>query len=77
MAIKATVSSVPKSRVSLNTTQRETIRSVGILPTAGLSLSALGDVDASDADNNETLVYDQTTGKYVVKTLPNVDGGTF
>jgi hypothetical protein len=40
-------------------------------------LSLLTDVDASDADNNEVLVYDETLNKYVVKTIPAVDGGTF
>jgi hypothetical protein len=40
-------------------------------------LSLLTDVDASDADNNEVLVYDETLNKYVVKIIPAVDGGTF
>lgn len=41
------------------------------------TLIQLKDVDASDADNNETLVYDEDTGKYIVKTLPIINGGTF
>lgn len=42
-----------------------------------VNFSQLSDVDASDADNNETVVYDEATNKFVVKTLPKVQGGTF
>lgn len=42
-----------------------------------LSLGQLTNVDASDADNNETLVYDETQNKFVIKILPIVQGGTF
>lgn len=42
-----------------------------------MSLRRLTDVDATDSDNNETLVYDETTNKFIVKTLPIVQGGTF
>jgi hypothetical protein len=35
------------------------------------------DVDASDPDNNETLVYDAAAGKYVIKELPVINGGNF
>lgn len=41
------------------------------------SFKQLSDVDASDADNNETVVFDEATNKFVVKTLPKVQGGTF
>lgn len=67
-------------RVIINKQNRSTIRSVGIAPkvTPGIDqLTQLKDVDASDADNNETLVYDEVSGKYVVKELPIVNGGTF
>lgn len=81
MAIKVTVNSVPKSRVSINTQQRSTVRSI-VVPTGETvnrvdNLVELKDVDASDVDNNETLVYDEVSGKFVVKTLPIVDGGSF
>lgn len=42
-----------------------------------ISLKQLSDVDASDADNNETIVFDESTNKFVVKTIPKVQGGTF
>ena len=40
-------------------------------------ITELTDVDASDVDNNETLVYDEVSGKFVIKELPIIDGGTF
>lgn len=78
MSIRVTVNSVPKNRVSINTKKQETVRSVGIAaPEQTKLLANLQDVDASDPDNNETLVYDASTGKYVVKELPRLNGGTF
>ena len=76
MAVKVTVNSVSPNRVSINNQQRTTIRSVG-LANPETRLENLSDVDASDPDNNEILVYDETLNKYVIKTLPNLDGGTF
>ena len=76
MAVKVTVNSVSPNRVSINNQQRTTIRSVG-LANQDTKLENLSDVDASDPDNNEILVYDETSNKYVIKTLPNINGGTF
>lgn len=70
MAIKVTVVSPSKNRISINRTNN-----VGGPSTS--QLSNLVDVDASDADNNEVLVYDENQRKYVVKALPIVNGGTF
>ena len=80
MAVKVTVNSVSPNRVSINNQQRTTIRSVGLAAPDVIiidKLENLTDVDASDPDNNEILVYDETLNKYVIKTLPNLDGGTF
>lgn len=44
---------------------------------AATQLVNLTDVDASDLDNNETLVYDDVSGKFVVKEIPIINGGTF
>ena len=71
MSIRVTVNSVPKNRISINSRRTE------IIGENQKYLSGLLDVDTSDADNNETLVYDANTGKYVVKTLPVLNGGTF
>jgi hypothetical protein len=77
MAVKVTVVSPSKNRISINNQQRTQIRTVGIIPENAGTLSSLSDVDASDPDNNETLVYDEVSGKYVIKILPNISGGTF
>lgn len=42
-----------------------------------MTLGQLLNVDATDADNGETLVYDETLNKYVIKVLPKIQGGTF
>jgi hypothetical protein len=71
----------PQIRVSINNQQRNTIRTVGVAPSVtdlGINrLTQLIDVDASDSENNETLVYDSTSQKYVVKTLPTINGGSY
>ena len=77
MSIKVIVNSIPKTRVSINNQQRESIRTVGISPTIANRLSSLVDVDTSESNNNETLVYDETTGMYVIKELPVVNGGSY
>lgn len=79
MGVKVTLVSDQKNRISINSQNRTQIKTVAITPDlSGVSsLASLSDVDASDPDNNETLVYDDAIGKYVVKTLPNINGGTF
>lgn len=78
MGIKVLVNSSSPNRVSINNQQKKTVRAVGIAAKSQLdTLAALTDVDASDPDNNETLVYDSSTQKYVVKTLPVIDGGSY
>lgn len=66
MDSKITVRTTPKNRITINTkgSRIETLRE-------------LKDVDSTDADNNETLVYDEVSGKFVVKELPIINGGTF
>lgn len=78
-AVNVNVNSVSPNRVSVNNQQRATVRTVGVIPEIEFvnRLALLTDVDASDPNNNETLVYDQTLNKYVIKTLPNINGGTF
>lgn len=75
MSAKVTVNSSSPYRVTINSQQQKTVRSIAVAPTT--SFASLTDVDVSDADNNETIVYDSASGKYVVKTLPSLDGGTF
>lgn len=72
MGTKITVTSRPKNRIQINT------RGGGIGGSAAIdSIVELKDVDASDVDNNETLVYDEGSGKFVVKEIPIINGGTF
>lgn len=77
MGTKVLINSTTPNRVSVNNQQRATIRTVAVAAVGLDMLSELSDVDASDPDNNETLVYDGTLNKYVIKTLPVVDGGNF
>ena len=67
-----------KIKVSINSQKRTTVRTVGISALAPAArLSDLTDVDASDPDNNETLVYNSQTQKYEVKAIPVIDGGAY
>ena len=78
MGTKVTVITSSKNRVSINNQQRSIIRSVSLSTDPfSRNLSDLLDVDATNPDNNETLVYDAESGKYILKPLPNIDGGTF
>lgn len=77
MSTRVTVRSSSPYRVSINNQQPKTIKTVGIAAGSANKLVGLEDVDASDSDNNETLVYDAASGRYVIKTLPSVDGGIF
>ena len=77
-----TVRTTPKSRVSINSggTKKLIVNTGAAGPASATNIDnlvELADVDASDVDNNETLVYDDTSGKFVVKELPRLDGGTF
>jgi hypothetical protein len=73
MGTKITVTSRPKNRIQINTKTG----GVGGGAAAIDSIVELKDVDASDVDNNETLVYDEGSGKFVVKEIPIINGGTF
>ena len=81
MAIKAIVNTSPGNRVSINSQQRSTVRTIGIGVIPALAqidnLVELNDVVSINPANNDTLVYDSTTAKYTIKTLPIVDGGSF
>lgn len=80
---KITINTQSANRISINTPQKQDIISVKSTGFNGAGangynrLVELIDVDATDLDTNETLVYDVTTGKFVVSTLPIIDGGIF
>lgn len=77
MSTKVIVRSSAPNRVLINNQQPKTVKTVAVASASSATLAGLTDVNASDSDNNETLVFDATSGKYVIKTLPAVDGGTF
>lgn len=79
MSNRITVITQPKNRVSINTTQRTQLKSVNVIGTGtGIDkLVNLKDVDATSVDNNETVVYDEVSGKFVVKEIPIINGGIF
>lgn len=66
------VTAPAKNRIAINTGGH------GGSGTSGIdTVVELRDVDASDVDNNETLVYDETSGKFIVREIPIINGGTF
>jgi hypothetical protein len=68
----------PQIRVGINNQSRKSIRSVSFSVLAnGTRLADLGDVDVSGSENNEVLVYDSALEKYVIKSLPVLDGGQY
>ena len=81
MGVKVTVNSVPKNRISINNQQKKVVRTVNVIPPNAFEnineLRNLTDVNAADLDNNEVLVYDEATDKFVIKELPVLNGGTF
>lgn len=64
MATKVSVITNPGNRISINNQ-------------LGNKLSQLSDVDTSNKANNDVLVYEENSGKFVSKILPVVDGGSF
>jgi hypothetical protein len=68
---KIVVTSTPKNRILINTFN-------GTGGGGGVqNFTQLKDVDASDADDKETVVYDAASGKFVVEELPIINGGEF
>ena len=65
-------------------TNKTTVSSIGLGARANLTLGQLRNVDASNPDEGEVLVYDSTQNKYIVKQLlidgnniTNITGGLF
>lgn len=83
MAISVVVRPVENVTTSVKS-ERTVVSSVTIGPQTTISLDNLTNVDASDPDDGETLVYDESLGKYIVKAITvdsnnitNINGGTF
>ena len=83
MTTRITVNTRPGNRVVVDSPQRDQAVTVKMVGTSALGaggadkLVQLVDVDATSVDNNETVVWDEIEGKFVIKELPVVNGGTF
>lgn len=82
MANRITVITQPKNRISISNPQKTQVKSVNVVgatqTSAGIdTLEELRDVDPTLKANNNTLVYDASSGTYKVKELPVINGGTF
>lgn len=75
MAVKVTLVSDAKNRVAVAGQNQKEVKTVGVSPIT--NLSQLYDVDATSPNDNDILVYDSATEKYVIKVLPIIDGGSF
>ena len=68
--------SVPSTSVTVKPS-KTAVSGVSIAPQTTVSLGNLTNVDASGAANGNTLVFDAALGKYIVKTIPSIVGGSF
>ena len=83
MSISVVVRPVENVTTSVKS-ERTVVSSVTIAPQTTISLGNLTNVDASDPDDGETLVFDAATNTFIVKELivdsnniTNINGGTF
>lgn len=83
MPISVTIN--PRTNIVSKITQKKTtISSVNIGPKTNVSLGEIINVDASDPDDGEALIFDASQNKYVIKpivvdanNITNIAGGTF
>lgn len=77
--VKAIINTTGINRVSVNKTDQTIARTVTLNPQVLSSnfLRSLNDVDSSSLSDNDTIVYDATSDKFVTRNLPFIDGGTF
>lgn len=81
MDIKVVVNNTArKSSVSLNSVPKSRVQiggSSGASGTAISTLRGLNDVIATSLDNNDSLIYDAASDRFIVKEIPIIKGGTF
>ena len=71
---KLNVTTTPKNRIQINTGGGGGAGGGGNIDT----LVELKDIDASGGiANNNTVVYDESSGKFKIEELPILNGGTF
>jgi hypothetical protein len=73
------VTSPKNSEVRVTTTPKTTlqVKTSGTVVSGANKLALMTDVDVTDANDGEVLVYDVVTNKYVIKAIPEIDGGEF
>ena len=69
---KITVTTQPKNRITIN---NRGIVGGGLAPID--TLVELKDVNGTHVANNNTVVYDEASAKFIVRELPIVNGGDF
>jgi hypothetical protein len=71
MAIKATISTTTSNRIVVaNKQEQKNIRTVGLGPSSdALRLVDLNDVDVTDLSDEDTLVFDADSGKFVFQPI--------
>jgi hypothetical protein len=57
--------------------QKTTISSVTVARTANLSLSQLNNVETAGSQDGFVLTYEDGSGKFVMREIPRIDGGSF
>lgn len=82
MAINVVVNTSSASTVQVKPTK--TVAAVSVVPTANITLGSLTNVNVSDPDDGEALVYDAANNIFVVReieidsnNITNINGGTF
>lgn len=77
--VKAIINTTGINRVSVNKTEQTIARTVTLNPQLSSSnfLRSLNDVNSTSLLDNDTIVYDATSDKFITKKLPLIDGGTF
>ena len=68
---KITVTTQPKNRITIN--NRGMVGGAGAVDT----LVELKDVNATHIANNNTVVYDEVSARFIIRELPIVNGGDF
>lgn len=57
--------------------RKTTIASVTVARTANLNLAQLNNVDLEAPANNQVLIYEAGTDRWLNKDIPTISGGTF
>jgi hypothetical protein len=83
VAIEVVVNTSTAQTVTVKPAAKYTA-TVSTLPSSNISLGSLTNVDVTDPDDGEALIYDAANNKYIIKeiivnsnNITNVNGGSF